>query len=93
MDTVRIPETAKRLGEHGIHGTLMIPLHNLEADHEYRIEVLTVTDPELKKMSEIKPVPYPHGYVGRGKCHPSDPVYPENRRFQRSAGGQDPDGL
>ncbi len=57
------PETAKRLGEHGIHGTLMIPLHNLEADHEYRIEVFTVTDPELKKMSEIKPVPYPHGYV------------------------------
>lgn len=43
------PETAKRLGEHGIHGTLMIPLHNLEADHEYRIEVFTVTDPELKK--------------------------------------------
>lgn len=57
------PETAKRLGEHGIHGTLMIPLHNLKADHEYRIEVFTVTDPELKKMSEIKPVPYPHGYV------------------------------
>ena len=22
-----------------------------------------MTDPELKKMSEIKPVPYPHGYV------------------------------